>query len=87
MMHSIKIVKKHQSYIDWQKNQQEQSQDRDDEDEKTHEEEVPLMRASKTYQQPTLKSRENAPQKSKIECEFELFMSHHLSRMKSPLTL
>ena len=35
------IVKKHQSYIDWQKNQQEQSQARDDEDEETHEEETP----------------------------------------------
>ena len=71
------IVKKHQSYMtDWQKNQQEQSQARDDEDEETHEEEDPLMRASKAYQRPTTTSRENAPQKSKVECEFELFMSH-----------
>ena len=69
------IVKKHQSYIDWQKNQQKQSQARDDEDEETHEEEGPLMRTSKAYQQPTTTSRENAPQKSKIEREFELFMS------------
>ena len=34
------IVKKHYSCIDWQKNQQEQSQARDDEDEETHEEET-----------------------------------------------
>ena len=78
------IIKKHQSYIDWQKNQQEQSQARDDEDEETHEEEGPLMRASKAYQQPTTTSRENAPQKSKIESEFKLFMSHpHVKDEKS----
>ena len=80
------IVKKHQSYIDWQKNQQEQSQARDDEDEVTHEEEDPLMRPSKGYQRPTTTSRENAPQKStlKTECEFELFMSHpHFKNEKS----
>ena len=71
-----KIVKKRQSYIDWQKNQQEQSQARDDEDEETHEEEDPLVRASKAYQRPTTTSTENTPQMSKIECEFELFISH-----------
>ena len=54
------------------------------EDEETHEEEDPLMRASKAYQRPTTISRENAPQKSKIECEFELFMSHpHVKNEKS----
>ena len=42
------------------------------------------MRASKAYQLPTTTSRENAPQKSKIECEFELFMSHpHVKNEKS----
>ena len=56
------IIKKHQNYIDWQKNQQKQSQARYDEDEETHEEEDPLIRASKAYQQPTTTARENALQ-------------------------
>ena len=41
------------------------------------------MRASKAYQRPTTTSRENAPL-FKIECEFELFMSHpHVKNEKS----
>ena len=40
------------------------------------------MRASKAYQQPPTTSRENAPQKSKIECEFELLSHPHVKNEK-----